>query len=200
LNGYDGGIAKTDQQVAQLLMERPAGWEYLLYAGALCAGVEKLETKYSDYSLGYAPRLGVMIGSGEFVYFIQSQLSEVEVMIGTLNTLFGDKLIPSEDPDRILHDASRVVRLYGDMLLWAERLRGMAMPGKYRTITEALVQFSTQPINELRNLAHDLATQVDELPSRIARDEDVNITVTVRFIIPHELAQTFSAKLATLKA
>ena len=204
MQGYDSGIAKSDEQIAQLLSERPDGWEYLLYSGALCAGIERLETKYSDYSLGYAPRLGIMINRSEFYHFVKSQLGDVEVMIGTLNTLFGAKVIEDAmgppgvagDPDKILHAASRVVRLYKDMLLWAERVRGMAMPKEYREAVEILAQFPGQPINELRDFVHRFGAQVNELPSRMARDEDIVIGGTVKFTIPDELVHSYIAKLA----
>ena len=78
---------------------------------ARCAqALERLDTKYMDYSLGYAPRLGIMIGKSEFLYFIRSQLSEVRVMINSLVTLVNgetmeDVLGPpgiSGNPDKIL--------------------------------------------------------------------------------------------------
>ncbi|MGH3192612.1 MAG: hypothetical protein ACRDOL_36260 [Streptosporangiaceae bacterium] len=133
-------LPQNDEQIAQLLSERPPGWEYLLYAGALYAGIEKLETKYSDYMLGYAPRLGAMVGSDDFVHFVKSQLNELEVMVHSLDALFTEQAMEDAlgppgiagDPNKILHAASRLVRLYGDMLLWAERIRGTAMPSDNR--------------------------------------------------------------------
>ena len=207
MGGYEDAIAKSDEQIAQLLSERPQGWEYLLFAGALCAGVERLETKYSDYSLGYAPRLGIMIERQQFADFINSQLDELNVMIGTLDALFSptameDALGPpgiAGDPDKVLHAASRVVRLYEDVLLWAERLRGMAMRSEHREIVELLVQFSGQPVNELRDFVHRFGAQVNEIPSLIAKNERIVIDETVKFSIPRELVQSFNAKIQALK-
>lgn len=207
MNSYSSGIARSDEQIAQLLSERPDGWEYLLYSGALCAGVERLETKYSDYSLSYAPRLGVMIRPDEFIHFVDSQLGELQVIIGTLNKLFYPQVMEdilgppgiSGDPDKILHGASRVVRLYEDMLMWAERVRGMAMPSEYREVIEILVQFAKQPIDELRDFVQRFGEKINELPSLIARGEPVVIADTVKFTIPHDLVESFGAKLAELK-
>lgn len=206
MDNYAGGIAKTDDQVAQLLSERPPGWEYLLYAGALCAGVESLEIKYSDYLLKYAPRLGLMIKDDEFLYFLKSQIGELSLMVGTLNTLFGDEVIEDAlgvpgvagNPDKILHAASRVVRLYEDMLLWAERIRGMAMPIGYRKVIESLVQFISQPVNELRDFVKDFGAQVNELPARMAVEEHIVIRGMVTFSIPDDIVEDLYAQIKGL--
>jgi hypothetical protein len=207
MEGYNSGIAKSDEQVAQLLSERPMGWEYLLYAGALRAGVDRLETKYMDYSIGYAPRLGIMIGRDDFLHFIQSQLSELKVMITGLNTMINnagileDALGPpgsSGDPDKILHAASRVIRIYEDILLWAERVRGMALPDAHREVAELLVEFSSQPVNALRDFVHRFGAKVNELPSRLARNETIVIEEKVTFTIPDGLVKSFNKKLEAL--
>jgi hypothetical protein len=207
MEGYSSGIAKTDEQIARLLSERPAGWEYLLYAGALRAGIDRLDTKYKDYSIGYAPRLGVMIGRDDFLHFMQSQLNELELMIGSLNTVINNAEILEDalgppgtpgDPDKIIHAASRVVRIYEDMLLWAEHVRGMAMPHKHREVAELLVQFSSPSINELRAFVDRFGAKINELPSRLACNEVIVIEERIRFTIPDELVKSFNEKLAAL--
>jgi hypothetical protein len=203
MSEYDGRIAKSDEQVAMLLSERPNGWEYLLYAGAMCAGVERLETKYSDYSISYAPRLGIMIHSEELLHFAQSQLGELQVMVGTLNRILDPQVMEdvlgplgvSGEPDRVLHGASRLVRIYEDMLLWAERIRGMAMPSEYREAVELLAQMAGQPIGELRDFVHRFGDQIDNLPGRLARGERVEIAETITFTLSGDLIERFNAKL-----
>lgn len=200
---YNGAIAKSDEQIALLLSERPNGWEYLLYAGAMCAGVERLETKYSDYCLGYAPRSGVMIKPEEFLHFARSQLDELETMVHTLNKVFDPQImedvlgppgVPGE-PDKVLHGASRLVRMYEDMLLWAERIRGMAMPGEYREVVEILAQMAVQPIGEIRDFVHRFGDKIDYLPVRLARGERVEIAEIVKFTLAQELVESFNTKL-----
>ena len=203
MDTYNSGIAKSDEQISLLLHERPAGWEYLLYAGAMCSGIERLEVKYSDYSIGYAPRLGVVIKRDEFLHFAMSQLGELEVMIEDLNKVVGPQVMEevlgapgvSGEPDKILHGASRLVRLYEDMLLWAERIRGMAMPSGYREIIEILAQLASPSIFELRDFVHRFGDQINELPEKIARGEKVTIVETITFTLDGDLATSFSTKL-----
>jgi hypothetical protein len=196
---YRPHVPRSDGEVGQLLSERPAGWEYLLLAGALVLGIDRLETNYSDYMLGYAPRLGTVISAADFHHFIMSQLNELELMVSSLNRVLADDVmsdavgLPGEpgNPDKIFHMASRVVRLYEDLMLWAERLRGYAMPDDFRHMVELLVRFSEQPINELRDFTKRLAAQVDEMPSAIANQEQIVIDEVVTFRVPDAIAGEF---------
>ena len=86
-----------------------------------------------------------MIKPEEFLHFAGSQLEDLVVMVGTLNKVLDPQVMEdvlgppgvSGEPDKVLHGASRLVRIYEDMLLWAERIRGMAMPGEYREVVES---------------------------------------------------------------
>jgi hypothetical protein len=95
--------------------------------------------------------------------------------------------------------ASRIVRVYEDMLLWAERRRSMAMPDEYREITELLVRFSEQPVNEIRDFVQRFGARVDALGSRPITGEKVEVNETIKIFIPSELTEKFNAKLEELK-
>ena len=81
----------------------------------------------------------------------------MEEMVNSLNAIVAEDVMEDAlgplgvhgEPDKILHIASRMVRLYEDMMLWAERLRGVALPCEYREITELLVRFSRRPVKIL---------------------------------------------------
>jgi hypothetical protein len=205
---YNYGVPRNDDEVGQLLSERPQGWEYMLYAGALVIGIERLEVKYNDYALGYAPRLGTVIPSADFIHFIQSQLNELKLMTSSLNRLFTNEVLTDAvgapgvagNPDKIFHAASRVTRLYEDMLLWAERIRGLAMPEKYYHVVELLARFSEQPINELRDFTFRFAERMERLPSEIGNssDEPIIIDGKVTFTISDSAVREFNTELESL--
>jgi hypothetical protein len=203
---YHSGVPRSDEQIGLLLSERPDYWEYFLFAGALVVGLERLQEKYSDYALGYAPRLGLVVPSGEFMHFLDSQLNEFGEMIGLLDKLLSEDVMAEAlgppgvagEPEKIFHAASRVIRLYEDMLSWAERIRGMSMPKEYRHVAELLVRFSEQPINELRDFVLRFSTRIDELASLSAEGEEVEITERVWFNIPRPLMLEFKAARGSL--
>jgi hypothetical protein len=200
-------VPRNDEEVARLLDSKPPGWEHLLFAGAMYINIKKLDSSYDDYVLGYAPRLGSVVSRNDFPDFLKSQLSELETMIGFLNKLLGDGSMEhvlgppgvEGEPDKIFHGASRIVRLYSDMLSWAAHIRGQAMPSEERELAETLVKFAHQPIEELRDFAFRFAAKIDELPAYIARGDQLVINETVRFTIPDAIYQEFSASLDQYK-
>lgn len=200
-------VPQSDAGIEQLLTSRCAGWEYLLYAGALVIGIDSLEPRYGDYLLSYAPRLGTMIAESEFPYFLNSQLGEVQVIVDSLNIAVRRDIIedalgaPGEagDPGKILHAASRIIRLYGDMLDWAERIRGLALPSEYRRVIEVYARFVSQPIDELRAFARRFAEQVDDIPIAIAENRKIVIEEVITFTIGDDIMQEYSQAMAALR-
>jgi hypothetical protein len=206
LNG-NHAVPRNDEEVARLLDAKPPGWEYFLFASAMRAGVQKLASSYDDFTLGYAPRLGIMVPGDQFSDFLQSQLSELELMVEYLNKLLTKEVMEEAigapgiagDPEKIFHAASRIIRLYSDMMSWAAYIRGHAMPSDERRIVNALAMFADQPVRELRDFVFRYASQVDELPEYQRRGERLEINETIRFDIPDAIMQDFSTKLSQYK-
>jgi hypothetical protein len=58
-SGWSGDRApRTTRELAQVLAERPSGWEYLYFAGLLHTERAALEDKYRDHEIGYAQPSG----------------------------------------------------------------------------------------------------------------------------------------------
>jgi hypothetical protein len=210
MSSYEAPVPRTDEEVATLLTVKPPGWEYLLYAGSLLLGVQRLEQRHSDYMIGYAPRTGTVIMPADFAGYIQSQICELQVIIGMLNVLIGNETFlrdaigpPGEagDPDKIAHAASRIINLYEDFLLWAERIRGHAMPSAERKVADALAKFAEQPIEELRDFVRRLVRRIDNLPAEISSDQSTPIIIqeTITLTIPSAVSEEFSTRLDDLK-
>lgn len=201
------GVPRNDTEIAILLTERPDFWEYMLYAGTLLIGMERLAEKYGDYSIGYAPRLGTMIVRQDFIDFIQNQMGDLRMMINSLNRLFNEYTIEeavgppgvSGQPEKIVHAASRIIRLYEDMMAWAERIRGMAMRPEYRRVADSLVRFSSQTIEELRGFVYRFAAEVNEIPSLAEQSDTIVITEHLTFTIPDPLVREFNDALDALE-
>jgi len=51
---FNGYVPRNEHQATILVGERPAGWEYLLFAFSLLRGVEQLHERYLDFSMGFA--------------------------------------------------------------------------------------------------------------------------------------------------
>jgi hypothetical protein len=208
MNTAETRVPRSDEEVATLLTMKPPGWEYLLYGGELLRGVQGLEQRYQDYIIGYAPRTGKVVHPDCFAGYIQSQVCELEVIVDLLNVLIGDGSAIQDamgppgvpgDPDTISHAASRIIRLYEDFLLWAERIRGNAMPSGERKVADAMARFAAQPLSELRDFVFRYVAQADQIPAKLSRNEQVVISETITFKISDEISHEFSRHLDELK-
>src|SRR5713101_2633530 len=67
---------RTAEQKRELLAQRPEGWEYLLYAGAIWEGRQALESKWLNHEFGYARRTGQHINNGETLTLLSGVMTE----------------------------------------------------------------------------------------------------------------------------
>jgi hypothetical protein len=192
-------VPRTDEQLSHVLAERPPGWEYLVFSGALILELEPLESRYEDYKLGYAPRLGRSIYEAEFFEYLQAQASESMAIIDGFALVFNDKVVEAAfgprgvegDSAKLLHLAKRVIGTYDELLRWVERLRGTSVPDRYSPLIAILAKFNDQPIGEIRRFVRYYAESVEHIPDAAVNGTPVRIDCHVTFSIPAELSKAY---------
>lgn len=200
-------VPRTPEELSRIISERPRGWEYLLFAGALILELEPLESRYEDYKLGYAPRLGITVYESQFREYLQIQLGELRVLVDNFTRIFNTETLapafgpPGEagDPAKLLHMAKRMMRLYDELLTWVERLRGTSIPSEYQRLTRILASFADQPIEEIRRFVDEYAANTELIMQAISDDMPISITHNVRFDIPNDITDAFSKEIDRLK-
>jgi hypothetical protein len=174
-------------------------------------GINALDSKYDDYLLEYAPRRGVAVYQSEFVDFLKMQFDEMLVIGKNFTRVFNTESDHSArafgprgvagDAGRILHLAQRCIGVYEDLLLWAERLRGTSVPGKYRDLVSILSRFAAQPIEAIRGFVADYAQRVSEIPQHLADASHGPLVIEheVKWIIPDELMVEYNRESERIK-
>jgi TIR domain len=82
---------RTTEQEHQLLMQRPAGWEYAYFAGLLLKGKKSLQSKWRDHQLGYVRKSSVALSDPEVPGFINGALRELAGITGNIERIFDAK-------------------------------------------------------------------------------------------------------------
>jgi hypothetical protein len=201
-------VPRTEEQLSYVLAERPPGWEYLVFAGALILELEPLESRYEDYKLGYAPRLGRFIYEAEFFEYFQAQLSESMALINGFSLVFNEKIMKAAfgptgvagNSARLLHLAKRIIGTYDELLRWVERLRGTSVPDRYSPLIAILAKWNDQPIEEIRRFVRYYAESVERIPDATVNGTPVLIDCHVTFSIPAELSKAFRDEMERLEA
>ena len=197
----------TPQSVAALVREKPRGWECLLYVTVVSQGLAKLESKYWEHFLRYAPRNGaVEHGSGiELIRDRNVLLSEIiKVAVETVFTgdtqeaAFGAPGEPG-DPARIVHLGELFVRTFDEILEWARGIHGTSYAHEQaRLAARVQARFADQQLLAMHTVAEDLRQVADTLVERLTAGDEINVTVPLVFKVDPELEDEFKTVLDKL--
>ncbi|MEV6244461.1 TIR domain-containing protein [Lentzea sp. NPDC051838] len=197
----------TAQSVAALVLEKPHGWEYLLYVGVVLQGLKKLESKYREHFLRYAPRNGnVEHGNGfELIRDRSVLLNEIiKVAVDAVFTpetqeaAFGASGQPG-DPDRIVHLGELFVRTFDEILEWARDIHATSYADEHaRAAAHVQARFADQQLRAMHDVAQGLSAIADTLVERLAAGEPLDMTVSLVFEVDPALEAEFVAAMKRL--
>lgn len=200
--GADGGafnglVPRNGQEVMVLVGERPAGWEYLLFAYQLVHGVELLHSHYLDHSIGFAEpaefiveedvidvvhrELGV--GNG-IVRNFDAVMSET-----TQKSVFG----PLGNVNEIVHMAERYISVYQAFMQWERRIMGYATRSvEARRLFEALAAYAQQPVERMQNFAYELREMADPIHSQLVNGQKATLVLALTLEVSSDASAEFA--------
>ncbi|MFE0356347.1 toll/interleukin-1 receptor domain-containing protein [Streptomyces nigra] len=178
-------VPRTAEQQRELLAQRPPAWEYLLFGGVLWQRREALEEKWRDHELGYAGRTGRHYTNEQVFTFLGNSLNDLSVgpqniakmlSLEVQERAFGAPGEPG-NPELIEHIARRIVGSYEQMIDVAAGLRGAGISGEVSDVAEATARLADQPLKQIRDFIDQLVAELDTVPERIARGEELRISM-----------------------
>lgn len=197
-------VPRTEEERQQVLAERPPAWEYLYFAGQLLYEREKVEEKYRDHEIRYAPSTGEIVEEDEVFDYIGIKATDAQNLAQKLQQLvtnedareraFGAPGEPG-DPDRIAHLANRWNSVYEEFIDWAARLRGVSVDSSFRPLLELLARYAEKPVEQYREFVDRFVSQADELPAVIAAGGQPQLSVSLHLSIDEDAARAFEAEL-----
>jgi hypothetical protein len=200
-------VPRTAEQLRELTATRPVGWEQLLYGATLLKGIEERESDFRDNEIGYAPSSGLYVSDlDEMASFIQRKSQEGLLILSNGRRLFAPQakqrafgpLGESGDPNLIIHLGERLVSVYADFLHWAAEIRGTSRPSEYDTAFELAAQMGDSPIRTLRKFVYDYVAEMDTVPDRLEKGEDIHMQMTIDLDIPDEISQAYTREMKRL--
>lgn len=189
---YVGRVPESQADIDLLLALRPDFWEYWLYAGALRVGMARLEGKYRDYELKFAPRSSVAYFDREAFEFLRSAPAHASALADRVSAVLRPEVqlqafgAPGEpgDPDRIIHMADRLLDVYEGFMDEAARIRGAALPEEFRSAQSAAADFGVQAIEAFRGFVNRCVDEMNELPElSVGQSEDAPLALTMKLTL-----------------
>lgn len=177
-----------DEQQALISQSLPA-WEYLLFAGILLQGKERLEPKWRDFQSGYGRRNGIYLDKASAAARLQGTLGDAIQIAAGIRSIF----IPAVqqrafgppgvagDAGTISHFAGRIVSAYEDLLDWASDIRGAVYPEEFQRTAALAALVADQPSRDIRFFIDRVVFEFGKIPTWLAQPNrkrlDINLTL-----------------------
>jgi hypothetical protein len=183
-----GGIAAGSHRLA---VEKPPGWEYLLYADILTQSMHALQGKWLSFCYNHTTRATRYTDERSVVQYLNHAMNEsvriVESMAGWLSPTaqihaFGPPGEPA-NPSVIEHNARGLCDLFGEWLDLAIELRSVAVPTRISRARELTLLLIEGPILDGQRFLQSIISQLEEIPDLIARrapGQVININLTFK--------------------
>lgn len=200
---FNGRVPRTPAELAILLGERPAAWEYMLLSYYLREKTRALEKRYIDHRLGFAIPQGFLPSSD-----LTSTLSRESAMIRSTASMLESLLSgpaqeeatgrPGEDGDPgLIEDlADRIVMLYAHLLDWSESLRALGTESdEAAAVVRAMAAHANQPIEAMHKFVLDYEQLLDSITPRLLAGENVTLQVPLEWDVPKAVRKEFDTAL-----
>lgn len=195
-------VPRTELERQELLAHRPPGWEYLLFAAELLRLKAVVESAYPDYRMGYAPFAGSLDTEG-FLHFVDKAsqealhiLANAQIMSReTQDLAFGRPGEPG-DAEMIAQLVERWNDVYGALLGWTSKVRGMQVPEDCQPTMKALACYTERSVANYRSHVNEIVETMDRVPSAIANGESMSITFEWTLTVDEDVIEEFDRSLA----
>lgn len=197
-------VPRTEHERRSLLGTRPFAWEYFLFAATLFDGARRLEVKYRDHEVRFAPRTSQVVSGSDVFGFVSAKASELSMITRRINALlspdvqaraFGGSGQPG-DVDRIVHLASRIVSIYEDLMDWASDVRGTVVHQDARELVDLVAEMADRPVCEVRRFIDDCVRETDALRARFEREESVELVLRLIITSDDEVSRRLDKALS----
>ena len=175
----------------RLLIERPPGWEYLLFTESFYDGVKGLAELKRDWQYQVAVGAGTVLSPAGLLKHINEKTPEAKRILDNLGILFNDVWPaamgkPGEpgDPEEILYVADRLTSVYRNTLAWKLDFQRLAVPPELSRLKQLASCLCDNMVREIEEFSQSMKTSFAE-GVRVARaGEKVVITMTLKPTIP----------------
>lgn len=172
----------------RLVVERPKGWEYLLFSSALEQALTDLADLRRDWQYGVATGESVIMTTNQFVHWTPTKTADALRMIANINIIIGTALPAGlgapgviGDPETILYAADRLAGIYRSALEWKPEFLCLVLPAELENLRSIISRFCDNIVPAFeefsRKLSSSLATAISDL--QLGKQGTVNLTLKV---------------------
>lgn len=173
----------------RLILEKPKGWEYLLFATVLKDQIDGFKYARLDAELGISFGNNKRIDDvSEIIKWALDKLSAISKIIEHLTKALNNGFIkavgePGEpgDTDRIVHLAWRIGDAYEQLLKWTLEFNTIEVEEEFKYLLLLLSKMSINAVNEIEEYSNGLYEKIKEILANEEKYENgtiITLTLT----------------------
>jgi hypothetical protein len=185
------GVPRDAEQTQALLATRPAGWEYLLFAGRLVQAQRALRLGWRNHVLELPRGPYRALAGDEVPNYLSGEFGRLGWIIEPMQRVlaaqedaFG-RPGESGEPDLIEHLADWIVGIYRQLMDWAADMRNVGVPEEFEPAVKLFAHAGDASIEQIRDFIDASARRLDELAVQLAnqRPEEPAEPITVELTL-----------------
>jgi hypothetical protein len=161
-------FANTSYLAQQIILDRPAHWEYKLTLEILRTELDPIASRWEQLKRGMYVRRTILISSDQVFEWLSAKTHENSRMVQAmhplledLNQSWGDPGVPGNDKQIVT--VSRLIGgLAARLLEWEEEVRFSRVPGNYQELAELLRGLGGLHLAEIFRIPAEIAKVFDE--------------------------------------
>jgi hypothetical protein len=185
---YQGGIARTPEELQELIAQRPPAWEYVVFGSVLHQRRTALASQRRDHKIRYAAPTGRTIETAAdadaavdalLMDLLQTAEDIDRILDQDVQTDAFGAIGEPGDPDRIIHVADRFMEVYKRFLDLAAELRGARTHPDLRELLERAAAITDRPLDDLDKFLDEYETLVDGITARLEVGENIEMQIVM---------------------
>ena len=189
----DVDLTHLEPKSLRLAIEKPKGWEWLLFAQVLKDQMERYSSKRLDSELGISFGEPIVLDEiHDVTLWVSSRFTWISATIEQLSNALNTGFIkavgePGETGDiqRIVHLATRIGEGYEQLLEWKLQFLRVSVDEEFKRLVSLTSKISTNAINEMEEFTSHLYYKIDGyISKRDTYSEGTAITITLTMTIP----------------
>ena len=190
-----------------LLADRPSGWEFLLFAGVLKEGKDRLELRWRDHQLRLPTGEYHRVDEEDVATYLGAAFGRLSWIISAIQPVFEGQEDafgrPGEpgDPALIEHLGGWVVTVYDRLLEWAGTVRSADVGEDFAKAADLCSRSADMPIAAIRAFIDETVAKTEEVGRQLALPEadrkPIRFEVTLTINADDELMQAAVEELKT---
>ncbi len=205
-------VPLTPEERDELLRERPAYWEYLLFASELYLGRAEVEPLWLDHELGVPAGTQRHMDKREGMELLTRTFDSYGRIVGQIDRVlvpevqtcaFGPPGEPG-DPLRLKHLAKAVLDVYQRLMRTAAELRNQGVPSELNDLYEIAARYVDLPLQQIRDFVDTTVRGVNEVIERATGGgtsvESIRLVIELTIPVDQALRAQYEDALARLRA